>query len=108
MSEISERLDGHATALIDAVVAHCDAALAATTERLRGEAMERLAAQCRELVALTEAVTAADAERAQRLERLERRVSELAGAFERPRPLDIPPRNGRHDSAAVDMHNGAG
>ena len=106
MSEVSERLDGHAAALVDAVVAHNDAALAAATERLRDEAGERHAAHCRELLALTRAVAAAEAERGQRLEQLEQRVSELAAALERidpPRPLDIPPRNGRHDSSAVDM-----
>ena len=88
-----ERLEARIGALSDSMVRRNSEALARESERIRAEAADHLAAQCRELVALSQAVAAAELAREERARALgqelrESLLAELEAAV--PRPLEIP------------------
>ena len=90
---IRERLEARVAALAESMVRRNSEALAEECERLRVEAAEHLAAQCRELIALSRTVAAAEERREQRLRVLEDELREsLLVELERavPAPLAIP------------------
>jgi hypothetical protein len=92
-----ERLEARIAALAESMVRRNAEALASETERIRAEAGDHLAAQCRELVVLSRAIAAAEDEREARVRKLEQRLEEAIDAAERPSPapLEIPrPRAG--------------
>lgn len=98
-----ERLEARVGALAESMVRRNAEALARETERIRAEAAEHLAAQCRELVVMSQAIAAAELDREARVRELEHELREsLATELERavPRPLDIP-RTKRDSSASV-------
>jgi hypothetical protein len=87
-----ERLEARLAAHAEAMGARNAEALQLEVARIRGEAAEHLSAQCRELVALSRAVAAAEREREGRICELEERLFEALAQLESstPRPLDIP------------------
>lgn len=95
---IRERLEARVSALADSMVRRNSEALARESDRIRAEATEHLAAQCRELVALSRSIAAAEREREARVAKLEQQLREsLLSERENavPRPLEIPrPRDG--------------
>lgn len=100
--ELRERLESRVAALADALARRNSEALTREVARIRSEAAEHLAEQCRQLAALSRAVAEAEAGREGRLRELEEEVRTALAELQdsAPRPLDIP-RRGSGDGGSV-------
>jgi hypothetical protein len=113
MVDARERLESRIGALADSMVRRNSEALARESERIRAEATEHLAAQCRELVVLSRAIAAAELDREARVRELERQLRELEGQLRDslaselegavPRPLDIPRKPASETPSVADL-----
>lgn len=96
-----ERLEARIASLAESMVRRNAEALASETERIRAEAGEHLAAQCREIVALSRAMAAAEDQREARVRKLEQRLEEAIAEVERPSPVPLEIPRPRAGSGAV-------